>query len=686
MRNRKPFDIRTLFAPALAQEYSAEEEVYEKIEERKRRKHNEDQRILSESETDALRHINMEMVRSDVRLPVERDVATDTTDDESSDNSDGWKIHVLGDLVRRDRLNTEARIKLSRLLGGDEGRRVLLDGVSTGDVEIWREIVDRYYSSDMFGEALKVRNGDEDFYRSLFLKEMDTKALEVGIERNPGSLVLRMAMIDALEDPAERQRFVYDSVVCTKDERLIKPLVETLPERPLMVSLYMDLKREGVYLDEMFLYFLGGDTSTGSKDDGTTDMVLNDLFDTGLARTLHVLSRCKRVLELPARMLGRKEVLGYIRTIQSTPMEHLPPHLDAFFTSVSKHGLHDDDVFISCYSVVKQYILDAGFIDRFFVMSRRRYFVDLMKAKEYWKLFVREGDIRFFRRADRILCQGTRMYGKNAKTFVLARSKMYYNAGEYHTAYSVIPRRMRTIRRYVVLSQMDLSRAVEMLRSDLFDYKHHLLYAELSSRNGESPDGIYMECMERYPENAKVGLAYLRYLKMRDLSSALEMSDALMKRFKSDECLGFERFVILRKLRRPSLSALYNSRKYLKSQMIECEIKYYENKPVGDENGYVNYYNYKRACIKECNVSGMCEECMRTLGEYYRNMIMRHPDNGDNYLIYYCVVGSVTDELKRMIEFFDPREGNYWVRVRNVRDISARVCEGSRVLLFDLVD
>lgn len=58
----------------------------------------------------------------------------------------------------------------------------------------------------------------------------------------------------------------------------------------------------------------------------------------------------------------------------------------------------------------------------------------------------------------------------------------------------------------------------------------------------------------------------------------------------------------------------------MKSNIIE--IKYYENKGLPEGSPYFNYYTYKSACIKECNRTGICDDCVNILEMYYKDMIM----------------------------------------------------------------
>lgn len=674
--DNKGFDIRQLFVRDFSTRDPNEEEleVYDSIEEKKRKKRG-GQKILSEYELEVLKNMDIEATKSDVEIPVARRIEVDTMDanDTSVDNKE-WRIHVLKNLIAKNSSNAEARIELSKLLVGEDAKRVLLDGGY--GMNVWRELIDKHYTPSMFEDALKVNDGDEEFYERLFLKETNPKALRVGIEKHPRSSRLRIVLANTMKDDMERQRFLYDSVVETEDARLFELFMESKAEPRSVSCLYTLMKEKNVYFDELFLHML---------DTAEFPDVLKDLFDLGFIKTLCVISKCERLIELPPQMLDKEEILGYIKTICPTPMTPLPPHLRSLFVSVSKHNLHNDKTFISCYSLAKQYFLDVDFINSFFLMNPKRYFVDLLKAKECWKLFVRNGDFKLFRKTDKILANASNYYKKEMKMFILARSKIYFRMGDYAAAYSVIPKKMRTIKRYCILAQMSLHKALESLEKDLFDYKHYLLYAELLVRGGQSPDKIYDECMRKYPDNPKIGLAYLRHLKTKDLERALELSDILVKKFASDECVWFERFVIFRKLKRISLSVLYNSRKHLKSHMIEAEIKYYENKEMSEESSYFNYFIYKRMYIKECNRDGICDVCINALETRLRNMIMKYQDDGDNYLIYYCVVGNF-EKVKEMIEFFDPQRGHYWVRVRKVRNIQDKLNEGVGILRFDLLN
>ncbi|ADM12032.1 uncharacterized protein Eint_081000 [Encephalitozoon intestinalis ATCC 50506] len=677
-KGRKLFDIRSLFEQNTASRYDGEEdEIYTAIEEKRKRKIKDPkQRILSREEVEALGKMDIEEATSR-HIPSWKGIEEVEMDGEQDQENNEWKTHVLRNLLKKNRLNVDARIRLSRLVGRNEGSKILLEGRDIKDERLWREIISRYYASDMLDEALEVVDGDEGFYEDLFRKDRDIKILRAGVSRHPRSFGLRKMMSENLEDILEKQMFLYESVVETHEERLVDLFIGTKPNHGLVESLYRVLRDKGIYSEHLLSCLV---------EDGDNSMVVEDLLRLGLEGTLRILRRGKRRVELPSPILSKDTLLLYLQGERPEPMSALPSDLWSLFVSMSKHGLHDDETFISCYNVAKEYFLDSEFIERFFVMEPRRYFVDLMKAKEWWKLFVGSKEIGYFRRAEKILRSGMRQYGREKKTFILARSKMYYMGGDFHSSYSVIPGKMRTIRKYVILSQISLERAFEELGKDLFDYKHWLLYAELGERRGIDASGIYEECMSRYPENFKVGIGYLRYLKRKDMKKALEMSDKLAKRFMSEEWMWFERFVIFRKLGKISLSVLYNSRRHVRSELIESEIKYYENKEISEESKYSGFYAYRRARIKECNIGGMCLDCVGRMKEYYREKIMKDQDNGDNYILYYCVGGGVDGELVRMVEFFDPRGGSYWPRVRNRVDVGSKLEAGWRMMNFDFLD
>nr|AGE95023.1 hypothetical protein ECU08_1000 [Encephalitozoon cuniculi] len=677
-RGKKLFDIRSLFSQSTPPAHDEEEDkVYNAIEEKRRKSRvREQQRILTNEEVKMLE-------KMDIKEPAPKSLfarrvgEADVDENESACDNGAWKIHVLQTLIRKNRLNVHARIRLSRIVDGDEGVRILLEGRDIKDGELWREIIDRCYTPDLLDEALEIVDADEDFYIRLFARDGSIRVLRTGVERHPRSFELRRMLSENLADIAERQMFLYDCVLETQEERLADMFVNSSPDYRLTMSLHNALKSKGMCSDQILIYLLRGENSSA---------LVEDLFGLGLERTLYVLRNGRKRLDLPSRILAKPNVLRYLETVKVEPMTALSSDLWSLFVSMSRHGLHDDETFISCYNVAKQHFLDGEFIDRFFVMGSRRYFVDLMKAREWWRLFMTSKDVRYFRKAEKTLQGGAKYYGKEKKMFVLARSKMYYMCGDYHSSYLAIPGKMKTIRKYVILAQINMERATEELREDLFDYKHWLLYAELAERRGMDACRIYEECMERYPGNAKVGIGYLRYLKRLDMEKALELSNRLVKAFGTEEWVWFERFVISRKLGRVSLPVLYNSRKHVRSELIDSEIRYYENKDVPEGNRYSGYYAYKKVKIRECNGNGMCKDCITSMKGYYRERILRDQDDGDNYILYYCVSGEVGPELRRMVEFFDPRGGDYWARIRNVVDIGDKLAAGSLMMNFDLLE
>lgn len=675
---RRPFDIRSLFGQSTAPEDAREEDMaYDAIESKRSRKTSQTERVFSSEDMAVLGRVTIEEPVATAPHAASRsgeaDVS-DTSDNESCDNRE-WKIHVLRGHVLKNPLNVDARIKLSRVLGGAEGARVLLEARDTRDAALWKEIVGRCYSPDMLGSALEVADGDEEFYISLFLRDGSPVVLRAGIERHPTSIGLRRMLADSLTDPCERQLFLYESAAETGSEEVVAMFLGTSPGSEAATRLYGVLKSRGMYSDGLLAYMVGN---------GLEDAAMADVGAVGLGKMLRAVRAAGKVLDIPAHALTKKDVLGYVRDADRAPMDLLPTDLRSLCISMSRAGLHDDETFLSCYGVARMHVLDTPFIDAFFVMAPRRYFVDLMKARELWRLFVLTRDIGCFRRAERILRAGEQRYTKQRKMFVLARAKMHYVAGDYHGSYLAIPKRMRTIRRYVVLAQISLTRAISELGNDLFDYKHWLLYAELVERSGADACGVYERCMERHPENAKVGIGYLRYLKRRDLERALEMSRKLVERFPTEEWVWFERFVVSRKLGQVALPVLYNSRRHVRSELIESEIRHYENKRVDVEGRYAGYSAYKRMRLRECNAGGVCGRCAEQMKAYYRERILRSPDDGDEYLLYHCV-GGADAELKRMAEFFDPRAGHYWARVRNIGDLWGRFAAGSGMIDFDLL-
>lgn len=665
----KPFDIRALFAESIdADTNDDEQRVYAAIDRRRRRRPLPD--VLDTADLAVLGSIDVERTTSNVHLPVYSERRASEDVEEPADNRE-WKIHVLKGLLHRDWTNVDARIRLSRVLEGDKARRILLEGADMQDAAIWRELVDRHYTPDMLSRALDVRNGDEDFYESLFSRDGNAEALRAGVERHPGSTRLRLAFARTLEG-RKKTAFLHESVLRVDADVLVDAFVESAPEPEEVFSLYTSVRER--HPAALLVHLL----------ENTSLDVLGDLFDTGLDRALQVLSRTSRIVNIPQRLLDRESVLECIRRLEIRPMTPLPAHLHSLFTSVARCG-HEDTTLLACYGVAKQHVLDTDFVNQFFVMSPKKYFVDLLKARECWRLFVLTRDIKLFRKADRLLLDGIERYRGEAKTFVLARAKMYSSMGDFHTAYSAIPAKMRTIKRYEILAQISMQEALRALEQDLFGYKHHLLLAELRMGSGLSPDDVYERCMDMYPDNAAVALAYLRHLKRTSLERALELSDRLVKQFGSNEDVWFERFVVFRKLGKVSLSVLYNSRRHVRSQRIESEIRYYENKELPEGNACANYFTYKRVRIRECNRSGMCSRCTEDLQTHYRETILRHQDNGDNYLLYHCVAG-LDDELARMIAFFDPRGGRYWVRVRKIRNMQTRLEEGCALLDLDLLN
>jgi hypothetical protein len=666
---KRSFDVRRLFGEASVFDEDAVEEqgIYNALDNRGKKESKGN--FLSTAELKMLGSIDMDMISSTKPRGSIRIDAPDVKKSRAS-CSRGWKIQVLRNILERDGSNIEAAVKLSHLVGEEESRSILLRHAHLKDPRVWKELVARHYSSILLEDALKIKNADGDYYIMLYAKGGDARALRAGLEAHPHNPKLSRAILDSTDDK--------DSLLCESavgNEKLMSEVLSTNPAPEKVRTLYLTLRTKGSINDQLAAHILN---TTHERELHAS--ILSDLFTLGLRRTLSVLSSVSKRFEFPRHVL--EDVQACLKHIPVGPMTPLPDHLYSLFTSLARHSLLDDILFLSIYKIIKQYFLPSEFIDVFFVLHPGRYFVDLLKAKEKWKLYNTTKNMAFFKKADRILMGGCRKYGRHKKLFILARSKMHYSIGDYHSAYSLIPKSMRTIKRYVALSQLDRDFAIGLIRTDLFGYKHHLLYAELAAPGDKAR--IYEDCLQKYPENAEVHKAYLRYLKMSDLEKARMQADAIIGKIDNDEWIWFERFVIYKKCKRPCMAVLYNSRKHLKSDLLEGEIKYLENKELSEENPYRNYFMYKRAVLKECNRDGVCASCKGELQEYYRRRILSDQDNGDNYLILYIVNGGLDKELRDMVGFFDPAGGGYWCRLRKIRDLEERFKSGTELFRFDI--
>jgi len=703
---KRHFDVRDLFPQSDANTCSEEDSVYAEISTRRKKKHAQGTpSVFSASEMSMLAHIDMDSIQlQGDYLPPKRiwshykdtdckEANCDEIESSANECDNKWKINILTDLISKNRQNIDARIKLSRLLSCADASSVLLDARDTRDACLWTEIISRCYVPELLDDALSVMNGDEQFYMILFECDKRIDVLQAGIMKHPKSVVLRKAMADAIDCIDQKQCFLYDSVVdmagaCMKassekdmstaedvSNEFAAMFIASQPAMHMVRRLYAKLKCWNVYLHALIVYLL----RNGNDD------ALDDLFRLPLHRIVCVLNECERKVLLPVEALANTDATVYIKGVRVDAMCAIPHGLRCLLVSMSRHGVHDDESFLVCYGVIKQCVLDEQFIDEFFVMRKRRYFVDLMKAKEYWKLYMMQNDLRFFRKADKILWGGAVHYGKEKKLFVLARSKMHYFAGDFVGSLGAIPKKMKTIRRYVVLSQMSVQMTIDGICSDLHDYKHYLLYAELMHRSGKDASGVYEECMRKYPSNAEVAVGYLRYMKAVDAEKAAELSNEMVKRHASDERVWYERFVIFRHCERIALPVLYNSRRHVRSELINAEIKYYENKRVPAESKYSGYYEYKRMVDMECNSAGVCEPCMQQMKQHFIHRIESDYDDGDGYLLLYGVLRNVPEDAIKMAKFFDPRKGMYWVRVRNVVNVAERLKKGLEMLEFDMI-
>ncbi|KHN69172.1 hypothetical protein CWI42_090990 [Ordospora colligata] len=711
---KRHFDVRDLFPQSEPNACSEEDDVYAKISKRRNKRHARDAfPIFSTEEMNTLAHIDMEstQIQSDhspskITWKHYRSIGLkelDCYEIESSTNAcdNKWKISILTDLIQKNRQNVDARIKLSRLLPCDNANKILIDARDIRDARLWTEIIKRCYVPELLNDALNVMNGDEQFYMMLFECDKRIDVLQAGVLKHPKSILLRKAMTNAINCIDQKQCFLYDSVIDMADvyieadnskdlstadnvldstasnasNEFAMMFVASQPAIHMIKRLYNQLKCKQIYLHALMVHLLiNGD-----------DDVLNDLFCLHLHKIVCILNDCKIKVVFPVETLNNTDIILYIKGVKVDPMCVMPHGLRCLFVSISKHGMHDDESFVLCYGVIKQCVLDEQFIDEFFVMHRRRYFVDLMKAKEYWKLYTMQNELKFFRKADKILKCGVMHYGKEKKLFVLARSKMHYFAGDFVGSLSAIPKKMKTIRRYVVLSQMSVKMAISTIRNDLHEYKHYLLYAELTRNAGMDASEVYEECMRKYPNNVEVAVGYLRYIKVVDVEKAVELSNEMIKKYASDERMWYERFVIFRHSGRIALPVLYNSRKHVRSGLIDSEIKYYENKQVPEGSKYSGYYEYKRMIDMECNTLGICEACIQRMKQYYAHRIENDYDDGDSYLLLYGVLKSVPEEVIKMVKFFDPRNGMYWARVRNVVSAAERLKQGLEVMEFDMI-
>jgi hypothetical protein len=672
---RKPFDIRKLFGEeCTAERVNVEEQsIYDALDNKRGKKNRKSDAFLDKAELEVLENIDLEIASPSTNPKRARSIERPAARETRVDNRE-WKIRVLKNLLEKNSHNTDAAIKLAQMLDEDESRKLLLNHAIPEEPRIWKELVMCHYSPEILGDALKVKHADEDYYLALYEKAGDPRALRLGLEAHPKSRKLGRAVSESGIIGGEA--FLYASAA--ENEELMRELLLTGPAPAEIERLYQTLEEKKIFSSQLAEHVLR------ARMQELRDRVLNGLYDQGLECTMDVLSRVPEQIELPKKALGHRDVRRYLRRIHVRPMTALPSHLHSLFASLSRHSLLDDILFLSIYEVVKQHLLTAEFIDGFFVMNPGKYFVDLLKAKERWKLYSRTRDMAFFRKADRTLIAGCRKHGRHRKLFILARSKMYCSIGDFHSAYLLIPRKMRTIKKYVLLSQLNRRFAIDLVRADLFDYKHHLLYAELVASSGADPTSIYEECLKRYPERAEVHRAYLRHLKMINLEKAMAYADSAIKKMSSDEWIWFERFVVYKKCRRPCMAVLYNSRKHLRSDLLEGEIKYLENRELGEENPYHGYFVYKRAAIKECNRDGVCDGCRPGLQEYYRGRIMRYQDDGDNYLLLYMINGGLDEELRSMAEFFDPAGGGYWCRLRKIQNLEEKFSAGERMLRFDM--
>ncbi|KAF9762110.1 hypothetical protein NGRA_2205 [Nosema granulosis] len=332
------------------------------------------------------------------------------------------------------------------------------------------------------------------------------------------------------------------------------------------------------------------------------------------------------------------------------------------------------------YEAISKYLVPETFFDRLF-KNQNDCILHLIRAKELFKLYLITNEKEYALKAFKYLDKKAQSQKSTdrAYRFRLLKAKFLLLLNQPVEAYLEI-KKYKTLDTYKILAYSDLDSSInELKKAAIGDLKAKLLAIELQIRGKEQLAPGFLFSKDSFVDENIVStfegcdgmrLSYIRYLKHRDIIQTNRVVNELTKdkRKKLSADLYYEIFIIKRKLKEISYRFLYTDRK---SDLLNQEIRYVENKDCDVSNKFYYLFAYKKAkkSSENVNFSIFLREALK--------------GNGDCLVILFILNYTTIECLGVLYTMYNINNGFYWSRTRKILNFKERICHTKEMIEFD---
>lgn len=338
------------------------------------------------------------------------------------------------------------------------------------------------------------------------------------------------------------------------------------------------------------------------------------------------------------------------------------------------------------YDKICKYIVPDSFYDKLF-SNQADHVLHLIRAKELFRLYQLLKDKNILFKAFKYLDKKSQCVRNKERTFKfnLLKSKFLVILNQPVEAYLAV-QNCSSLDTCKILSYSDLNKSISelsKLKVISENFKPFLLSVELQICMKESLEvgrlfsqdsTVDKEIEILYTENSarseETKLSYIRYLKYRDLKKAISLVEDFLRNKKKEQndLICYESFIIRRKLKEVSYRSLYLNRR---SDLLNQEIRYIENKECESDNKFLYLHLYKKA--------------LRNGHSMYSDYFLQESikGNGDCLVILYILKQVSLDTLEFLYVMHSINGGFYWCRTRKMVSFRRRLLHTRELLEFD---
>lgn len=352
--------------------------------------------------------------------------------------------------------------------------------------------------------------------------------------------------------------------------------------------------------------------------------------------------------------------------------------------SIFKHKSIPFYLVYEIYDKINKFIIPFSFYDTLF-KNQNDFLIHFLRAKELFKLFELTQDKSYLIKCLKYIDKKASDSKSKDQIYKLKllKSKILLKINCPKEAFYEI-QRYKNLEACKILAYSDLLKAIEEI-SHFKDLKSKLLSLELQNvlREGleigmlfNKDSSLDTSIINKYLSLPESQLSFIRYLKYRNLEQAHDFIEKC-KNTKDDQ-FYYESFIIKRKLGLISYRVLYKDRR---SDLLNQEINYIENKECDESNEFYYLYLYKKESKKGDWDDDKIVYDKEFLIDFYLKELTK--GNGDSLLILRILYDFPEEILLTLKTLHQVENGFYWSRTRKILDFKNRLKHTIEIFEFD---